>query len=407
MHLFDNLDSGNGYKVRLLLAQLGLRYDWTELDIDAGATRTPEFLKRNPNGRIPTLELDDGTNLAESNAILWYLAEGSPFVPSDRLGRAQALQWMFFEQYSHEPFVATPRYIVKHLPADHARRAELPERLAKGRAALAVMDEHLKVAGVLRRRALHDRRHRAVRLHARRARRRPRPRRRTRTCARGSDASRAQPGHVGIYAAPARLTGPKPSTRLGAWPAPTTLPRAVGCSTRLIPRRRRSTPRSPTTTSPTRRTTLESLLERAALPHRATARVRAEAHALVDAIRRRQQDASGVDALLREYDLSSGEGIVLMCLAEALLRIPDADTADRLIADKLGSADWQAHVGASDSLFVNASTWALLLTGRIVRPAEIAEAPAIVLRAARRARRRARRARRAAASDADSRASSS
>jgi glutathione S-transferase len=143
MHLFDNLDSGNGYKVRLLLAQLGLRYDWTNLDLDAGATRAPEFLKRNPNGRIPTLELDDGTHLAESNAILWYLAEGSPFVPSDRLGRAQVLQWMFFEQYSHEPFVATPRFIVKHLPADHARRAELPDRLAKGRAALTVMDAHL------------------------------------------------------------------------------------------------------------------------------------------------------------------------------------------------------------------------------------------------------------------------
>ena len=144
MHLFDNLDSGNGYKVRLLLAQLKLRYDWTNLDIDAGATRKTEFLKRNPNGRIPTLELDDGTNLAESNAILWYLAEGSPFVAADRLGRAQVLQWMFFEQYSHEPYVATPRYIVKHLPAEHARRAELPDRLAKGRAALAVMETHLK-----------------------------------------------------------------------------------------------------------------------------------------------------------------------------------------------------------------------------------------------------------------------
>jgi len=143
MRLFDNLDSGNGYKVRLLLAQLGLDYRWTDLDIDAGKTRTPEFLKRNPNGRIPTLELDDGTNLAESNAILWYLAEGTAFVPGDRLGRAQALQWMFFEQYSHEPFVATPRYIVKHLPPEHARRAELPERLEKGRAALAVMDRHL------------------------------------------------------------------------------------------------------------------------------------------------------------------------------------------------------------------------------------------------------------------------
>ena len=144
MRLFDYLDSGNGYKVRLLLAQLGLRYDWTEVDIDAGKTRTPEFLKRNPNGRIPTLELDDGTNLAESNAILWYLAEGTSFVPTDKLGRAQVLQWMFFEQYSHEPYVATPRYIVKHLPADHPRRAELPDRLARGRAALAVMETHLE-----------------------------------------------------------------------------------------------------------------------------------------------------------------------------------------------------------------------------------------------------------------------
>jgi RHH-type proline utilization regulon transcriptional repressor/proline dehydrogenase/delta 1-pyrroline-5-carboxylate dehydrogenase len=122
--------------------------------------------------------------------------------------------------------------------------------------------------------------------------------------------------------------------------------------------------------------TIELLLERATLSNAQRERVRGRAHALVDAIRRREHDTSGVDALLREYDLSSGEGIVLMCLAEALLRIPDADTADRLIADKLGSADWQAHLGVSDSLFVNASTWALLLTGRIVRPAEIAEEPA-------------------------------
>ncbi|MEO8466917.1 MAG: glutathione S-transferase family protein [Gammaproteobacteria bacterium] len=144
MHLFDYLDSGNGYKVRLLLAQLGQRYDWTEVDIDAGNTRTPEFLKRNPNGRIPTLELDNGTNLAESNAILWYLAEGTPFVPADKIARAQVLQWMFFEQYSHEPYIATPRFIVKHLSADHARRAELPDRLARGRDALAVMETHLE-----------------------------------------------------------------------------------------------------------------------------------------------------------------------------------------------------------------------------------------------------------------------
>jgi glutathione S-transferase len=143
MHLFDYLDSGNGYKVRLLLAQLGQKYDWTNVDIDKGETRTPEFLKRNPNGRIPTLLLDDGTYLPESNAILWYLAEGSRFVPATQVGRAQVLQWMFFEQYSHEPFVATPRYICRHFPADHPRRAELPARLEKGHAALSVMEGHL------------------------------------------------------------------------------------------------------------------------------------------------------------------------------------------------------------------------------------------------------------------------
>jgi glutathione S-transferase len=141
--LYDYLDSGNGYKVRLLLAQLEQSYSWTELDILRGETRTPEFLARNPNGRIPTLELDDGTCLAESNAILWYLAEGTPFIPSDRLGRAQVLQWMFFEQYSHEPYVATPRFIVRHLPPDSPRRAELLERMARGEAALAVMERHL------------------------------------------------------------------------------------------------------------------------------------------------------------------------------------------------------------------------------------------------------------------------
>jgi glutathione S-transferase len=145
--LYDYLDSGNGYKIRLLLAQLGQPYRWEERDIDKGATRTPEFLAKNPNGRIPTLELDDGTFLAESDAILWYLAEGTPFVPTDRVGRAQVLQWMFFEQYSHEPYVATPRYILRHLSEDSPRRAELPDRRKRGRDALAVMDAHLGSRG--------------------------------------------------------------------------------------------------------------------------------------------------------------------------------------------------------------------------------------------------------------------
>jgi len=142
--LYDYLDSGNGYKIRLLFALLQRPYSWTELDIMKGETRTPQFLAKNANGRIPTLELDDGTFLAESDAILWYLAEGTPFIPADRVGRARVLQWMFFEQYSHEPYVATPRFIVRHFPADSPRRAELPDRLKRGRDALQVMEDHLK-----------------------------------------------------------------------------------------------------------------------------------------------------------------------------------------------------------------------------------------------------------------------
>lgn len=141
--LYDYLDSGNGYKARLLLALLEIPYRRVELDIDQGETRTPEFLAKNLNGRIPTLELDDGTCLPESNAILFYLAEGTRFLPEDRLGRAQALQWMFFEQYSHEPYVATPRYILRHLGRNHPRAAELPWRIERAHQALKVMDGHL------------------------------------------------------------------------------------------------------------------------------------------------------------------------------------------------------------------------------------------------------------------------
>jgi glutathione S-transferase len=141
--LYDYLDSGNGYKARLLLALLERPYRWVEVDILKGATRTADFLAKNANGRIPTLELEDGTSIAESNAILWYLGEGSGFVPEERVARAQVLQWMFFEQNSHEPYVATPRFIVKHLASDSPRRAELPGRMKQGNAALAVMETHL------------------------------------------------------------------------------------------------------------------------------------------------------------------------------------------------------------------------------------------------------------------------
>jgi len=141
--LYDMMDSGNAYKVRLLLHQLGIPVRRIEHDIDKGETRTPAFLAKNPNGRVPLLELEDGTFLAESNAILCYLADGTPFLPNERLVKAQVLQWMFFEQYSHEPYVATPRYIIKHLGRQHARAAELPARIENGHRALAVMETHL------------------------------------------------------------------------------------------------------------------------------------------------------------------------------------------------------------------------------------------------------------------------
>ena len=141
--LYDYLSSGNGYKCRLLLAQLGIPYRRVELDIMRGETRTPEFLAKNPNGRIPALQLDDGTVLSESDAILFYLAEGTPFLPDDRLGRAQVLQWLFFEQYSHEPFIAVARFICHLLPPETPRRAELPRLHQNGHAALAVMERRL------------------------------------------------------------------------------------------------------------------------------------------------------------------------------------------------------------------------------------------------------------------------
>jgi glutathione S-transferase len=145
MHLFDYLDSGNGYKVRLLLAQLGKSYEWTHLDIDAGASRTAEFLKRNPNGRIPTLELDDGTNLAESNAILWYLGGGTPLAPEDRIDRAEALQWMFFEQHSLEPNIGAAYFWLNLVKGGRElQQHALDDWMEEGYRALAVMDKHLR-----------------------------------------------------------------------------------------------------------------------------------------------------------------------------------------------------------------------------------------------------------------------
>jgi glutathione S-transferase len=143
LRLYDSLASGNAYKVRLLLHQLGIPFERRELDILKGETRTPAFLAKNPNGRIPLLELDDGTCLAESNAILWYLAEWTRFLPEDRLARAQVLQWMFFEQYSHEPYVAVLRFWT-HAGWLEEKQHLVPEKRERGEAALRVMETHLR-----------------------------------------------------------------------------------------------------------------------------------------------------------------------------------------------------------------------------------------------------------------------
>jgi len=142
LRLYDFHESGNGYKVRLLLAWLARPVERIELDILKGETRTPKFLELNPNGRIPLLVLEDGRALAESNAILYWLAQGTSYWPEDPYLRAQVLQWMFFEQYSHEPYVATVRFWTFAGQLD-AHAAELPERRRRGEAALDVMEGHL------------------------------------------------------------------------------------------------------------------------------------------------------------------------------------------------------------------------------------------------------------------------
>jgi glutathione S-transferase len=144
LRLHDYMSSGNGYKVRLVLTLLGRPFERVEYDIDRGETRTPEFLSKNRNGRIPVLELEDGRFLAESNAILVYLAEATRYWPEDRFGQALALQWMFFEQYSHEPNIATLRYWITHRLLTEERRAMVEGKRRLGYAALEVMEHHLE-----------------------------------------------------------------------------------------------------------------------------------------------------------------------------------------------------------------------------------------------------------------------
>lgn len=146
MKVYGDSRSGNCFKIRHLCAELGIEYDWQEVDILAGETRTPQFLSMNPNGRIPVIDLGGGRYLAESNAILAYLADGSLLPGRDRYERAVVLQWMFFEQYSHEPNIATSRFIIRYLGNPPDRQAALAEKRAAGERALGVMQQRLAEA---------------------------------------------------------------------------------------------------------------------------------------------------------------------------------------------------------------------------------------------------------------------
>lgn len=141
--VYGDLISGNCYKVQLVLEHLGMEYHWQHTDIMAGETHSAEFLARNPGGKIPLLETADGRYLSESNAIMCYLAEGSILIPVESFDRAQMMQWLFWEQYSHEPFIATSRFIILFAGRPAAREQELQAKRAGGLAALERMDSHL------------------------------------------------------------------------------------------------------------------------------------------------------------------------------------------------------------------------------------------------------------------------
>lgn len=141
--LYGDSISGNCYKPKLACAQLGIDYDWQEMDLLAGDTRSDEFLAKNPNGKVPLLQLPDGRFLPESNAILWYLAADSELAGTDRYSRASILSWMCFEQYSHEPYVATARFIVRYLGNPDDKQASVARKHKAGYRALDVMEKHL------------------------------------------------------------------------------------------------------------------------------------------------------------------------------------------------------------------------------------------------------------------------
>ena len=143
MKIYGDKQSGNCYKIQLLASFLKIDYEWIDIDILAKETYTADFLAKNPNGKIPLLELESGKCLSESNAILYFLADGSRLLPSDPYNRAKVLEWQFFEQYSHEPYIAVARFISKYLGIPANRKAEFTAKQAGGHKALHVMNQQL------------------------------------------------------------------------------------------------------------------------------------------------------------------------------------------------------------------------------------------------------------------------
>lgn len=142
--VYGDIRSGNCYKIKLLMSLLDIPHEWVHVSILDGDTRAAPFLAMNPNAKIPVLEIGSGIHLPESNAILNYLAEGSDFLPQERLARARVLQWQFFEQYSHEPYIAVARFIARYLGFPEARRQEYQSKQEGGHKALRVMEEQLE-----------------------------------------------------------------------------------------------------------------------------------------------------------------------------------------------------------------------------------------------------------------------
>lgn len=149
MVVYGDLQSGNCLKVKLILSLLGIEHQWQHINILENETHTPEFLALNPNGKIPVVVFDDGRVLSESNAILSYFAEGSEYLPQENFLKAKVYQWLFFEQYSHEPYIAVARYIQVYLgmPADRVEQYEALHE--KGYKALDVMEQQLSESNFL------------------------------------------------------------------------------------------------------------------------------------------------------------------------------------------------------------------------------------------------------------------